>query len=196
MEQHKIFLDCGTHLFEGLIDFYNKKIIDDTFEIHTFEPNPACDIIERSKKIPLKINLHNKAIWIEDGYVKFNQENHKKSGTGSPNDGRSDIDGWGSSVDGIGFVHPGYDSPIIVQSIDFSKFVQNLPSNSKIICKMDIEGSEFQVLRKMIKDTTIAKIDTIYVEFHERLMPDESVESKNQLIQEIKNLGVKVEVWF
>ena len=42
-----IFLDCGTHLCEGLIDFYNKGIIDDTFEIHTFEPNPACNIEER-----------------------------------------------------------------------------------------------------------------------------------------------------
>ena len=194
--EHKIFLDCGTHLFEGLIDFYNKGIIDDSFEIHTFEPNPACNVNERSKKIPLKINIHNKAVWIEDGFVKFNQENHKKSGTGSPNDGQSDIDGWGSSVDGIGFEHPGYDKPIIVESVDFSKFVGNFPKGSKIICKMDIEGSEFKVLRKMIQDSTILKIDTIFVEFHERLMLEETVESKNQLVEQIENLGVKVNTWF
>ena len=54
----KIFLDCGTHLCEGLIDFVNKGIIDETFEIHTFEANPACNILERIKNIPLKINAY------------------------------------------------------------------------------------------------------------------------------------------
>jgi FkbM family methyltransferase len=191
-----IFLDCGTHLCEGLLDFYNKKIIDETFEIHTFEANPACLVEERVKKIPLNIIVYNKAVWVEDGYVNFNQENHKKSGTGSPSDGLSDLDGWGSSIDGIGFNHNGYDTSVMVESIDFSNFVNKLPKNSHIICKMDIEGSEFQVLRKMIKDGTITKIHKIYIEFHERFMPNESVNSKNVIIEDIKKMGVDVETWF
>lgn len=191
-----IFLDCGTHLCEGLLDFHAKGVIDDTFEIHTFEANPACNIEERIKKIPLNITPHNAAVWIEDGFVLFNQENHQKSGTGSPTDGQSDIDGWASSINGIGFYWPGYETHVQVPSIDFSKFVSELPKDSNIICKMDIEGSEFSVLRKMIEKGTISNIKEIYIEFHERAMPSESVESRQKIVDDITSLGVVVHEWF
>lgn len=191
-----IFLDCGTHLCEGLWDFYNKGVINNTFKVHTFEANPECKIEERTKYMPLNIECHSVAVWIEDGFIHFNQENHKDSQSGSPTDGNSDIDGWGSSVDGIGFHHKGYTSQVKVPSIDFSKFVQELPENSNIICKMDIEGSEFLVLRKMIKDGTITRLKEVYVEFHERHMPAESFETRQKLIEDITNLGVVVHQWF
>jgi FkbM family methyltransferase len=192
---NKIFLDCGTHLCEGIVEFYNKGIIDETFEIHTFEANPACNIIERVKQIPLNIIPYNKAVWVEDGFVYFNQENHKKSKLGSPNDGYSDIDGWASSVDGIGFNYPGYEEKIKIPSINFSKFIKNIPNDYFVVCKMDIEGSEFTVLRHLIKEKTICKINKIFIEFHERFMPNESIESKNSLIKEIEELGVEVYSW-
>jgi FkbM family methyltransferase len=191
-----IFLDCGTHHGEGLTDFHNRGVIDDTFEIHTFEANPECNAEERVKSIPLNIICYNKAVWIEDGFIYFNQENHLKSGTGSPTDGQSEIDGWGSSIDGIGFNHPGYDTKVQVPSIDFSKFVSSLPIDSNIICKMDIEGSEFAVLRKMIENNTISRVKEIYVEFHERFMPAESHETKQKLIDDITKLGVIIHTWF
>lgn len=191
-----IFLDCGTHLCEGLLDFWNNKIIDETFEIHTFEPNPACFVEERISSLPFKVVFHNCAVWTDDEEVNFRQENHKESKTASPTDNRSDIDGWGSSVEGIGFFHGGYlTPPIKVKAIDFSKFVKDLPEGSKIICKMDIEGSEFKVLRKMIKEETIRKIDAIYVEFHERSMKDESVSSKNEIVKKIQDMGIKIYPW-
>jgi len=191
-----IFLDCGTHLCEGLIEFYNSGIINDTFEIHTFEANPACNIEERIKQLPLNITPYNKAVWIEDGFVFFNQEHHQKYKTGSPTDGYSDIDGWASSIDGIGFNYPGYEEKIKIPSINFSKFVSELPEDSNIICKMDIEGSEFFVLRHMIENNTITRVNEIYIEFHERFMPLESSETRQKLINDIINLGVKVHQWF
>jgi len=191
-----IFLDCGTHLCEGLVDFYNKGIINDSFEIHTFEANPECNINERIKQIPLNITPYNKAVWVDDGFVYFNQEHHKKYNTGSPTDGFSDRDGWASSIEGIGFQYPGYEDTIKIPSINFSKFVSELPADANIICKMDIEGSEFAVLRKMIEEKTICKIKEIYIEFHERFMPTESIDSKNDIINNIIALGTKVHEWF
>jgi len=230
----KIFLDCGTHLTEGLRDFYSKGIINSEFEVHTFEANPACRILERIQELSpyLTITPHQKAVWIEDGYVFFNQENHKKtlahlketsadengiliydpvefrllrynrdfklkaSFSCSPTDGTSDIDGWGSSVDGIGFEHPGYDEKIKIESVDFSNFVRNLPDDALIICKMDIEGSEFPVLRKMIQEETIKKIKSIYIEFHDRFMPNESSESRQEIINQIESFGVETYLWW
>jgi len=191
-----IFLDCGTHLCEGLVDFYNKGIIDDSFEIHTFEANPACNIKERIKQIPLGINLYEVAVWVEDGFVLFNQENHKDSGSHSPTDGHSDIDGWGSSVDGIGFNHKGYNTQVKIKSIDFSRFIYGFSKDSNIICKMDIEGSEFKVLRHLIKEKSISLIKEIYVEFHDHIMDDEDENSRKVLISQIEDLGIKVHKWF
>ena len=192
----KIFLDCGTHLCEGLHNFINKGILTNEFEVHTFEANPACNIKERIKSLPIQVTAHEKAVWIEDGTIIFNQENHITSGSGSPHDGLSNIDGWGSSIDGIGFIHPGYENRVEVASISFSNFIENLPDDSFIICKLDIEGSEFRVLRDLIEKNTISKINELYVEFHERFMPSESVETKNELINIIELQGVNVYQWF
>jgi FkbM family methyltransferase len=193
-----IFLDCGTHLCEGLIDFYNKGIIDDTFEIHTFEANPACQVEERVKLIkeqnPLNITVYNKAVWIEDGVIYFNQENHTKSNSGSPSDNTSDIDGWGSSIDGIGYNHEGYETKVEIPSINFSRFVSELPE-ANIVCKMDIEGAEFAVLRKMTEEGTITKIKEIFIEFHEVRMDGESIATRNKIMDTLRDLGLTVHLW-
>lgn len=192
----KIFLDCGTHLFEGLMHFMEKGIIDETFEIHTFEANPACNVHERAARLPISPTVHQKAVWVEDGTVMFNQENHRRSGSGSPTDGYSDIDGYGSSIEGIGFVHPGYDTKVEVESISLSRFIEGLPEGSMIICKMDIEGSEFAVLRDLLQKGTIKRISEMYVEFHERFIPSESEETRKELVDAIEALGIPVHQWF
>jgi hypothetical protein len=61
---------------------------------------------------------------------------------------------------------------------------------------MDIEGSEFLVLRKMIEDGTISRLKEIYIEFHERFMPSESIETRQKIVEDIKNQGVIVHEWF
>jgi hypothetical protein len=147
-----VFLDCGTHLCEGLIDFYNKGIINDTFEIHTFEANPACNIEERVKQIPLNIVPYNKAVWIEDGVVTFNQENHQKSKTGSPTDGYSDIDGWGSSVDGIGFNHAGYDLQLFLLNAAF----MGVPQYRERVFFIGQKKKEFKHLKLEFKEKPIS----------------------------------------
>jgi FkbM family methyltransferase len=192
----KVFLDCGTHLCEGLKDFIGKKIVTEDFEIHTFEANPACNIIERIKQIPYNVTPHQKAVWIEDGTVFFNQENHRKSRSGSPHDGQSDVDGWGSSIDNIGFIHPGYETKVEVESISLSNFLQQYNDDDYIVCKMDIEGSEFAVLRDLLEKGSIKKINELYVEFHERFMPKENEQTKNELVNQITSLGINLHQWF
>jgi len=190
-----IFLDCGTNICQGLVYFYNNGIINDTYEIHTFEPNSeGCKVKERieeiKKQIPLNITIYDSAVWIEDGTISFNQEYAQ-----SPN-GEWDYAGVMSSIDGVGINPPGNKNKMTVPSINFSKFVSELPEDSNIICKMDIEGAEFQVLRHMIEEGTIKRIKKIYVEFHERYVETESVETEKELIKTISDLGVEINVWF
>ena len=99
-------------------------------------------------------------------------------------------------IDGIGFVHPGYEIKVEVECISFSDFVNQFNDDDEIICKMDIEGSEFEVLRDMLNKGSIKKIKDLYVEFNERFMPRENEDTKNYLINEIKSQGVNVYTWF
>jgi FkbM family methyltransferase len=191
-----IFLDCGTNICQGLIQFYNNGIIDNTYEIHTFEPNSeGCRVKERIAKIieqiPLNITTYDSAVWIEDGYISFNQEYGVSATTGE-----IDLAGVMSSIDGVGINTPGFKNKMTVPSINFSRFVSELPADSNIICKMDIEGAEFQVLRHMIKEGTITRIKEMYVEFHERYVETESTETEKELVKIISDLGVKIDVWF
>lgn len=192
----KVFLDCGTHLCEGLNHFIGNGLLNDSFEIHTFEANPACDIESRVKALPLPIKCHNVAVWIKNGYVEFNQENHKKSGSNSPNDGVSDIDGWGSSVKETGFVHAGYETSVRVKSIDFNKFLDKFPEDAMIYCKMDIEGSEFFVLRHLLETGNISKIHTLFVEFHPTNIDGESTQTVSELVKQVLSKGVVVNMWW
>lgn len=192
-----IFLDCGTHLCEGLIQFYNNGIINDSFEIHTFEANPSCNIKERISQIPLDIKYYEVAVWTKDGEVEFSQENHSKSQSSSPTDGYSDVDGWGSSVSSLNstWKNKFREENIKVKSINFSNFLNQFSKEDNIICKMDIEGSEFPVLRKMLKDNTVDRMDTLYIEWHDHLLPDENIDSKNELLSELTKRNIKVINW-
>jgi FkbM family methyltransferase len=184
---NNVFLDCGTHLCQGLLEFYENKIIDSSYKIYTFEANQITYgyAFHRTKQIPLDITIYNAAVWVENGFILFSQE---MQGDNNPI-------GQGSSIVGIGFEHKNLLPPQPILSIDFSKFIEMLPEDSNIICKMDIEGAEFSVLRHLINEGTINRLNKIYVEFHERFMKDESKESKLELIEMIKNLNIEIHEW-
>lgn len=162
----KIFLDCGQ--FDGVA--IRQYCVDDSWQIYSFEPEPQPEV--NTADLPPH-ELIKKAVWIEDGEVSFSFD---------PNKQASHI----TNIAGTDF-----EKSALVPSIDFSKFVANLPPGL-IVCSMDIEGAEFAVLRKMIKDGTAQRISVLDVEFHHRMMSDEDDESARKLIQELSELGVIV----
>jgi FkbM family methyltransferase len=190
----RIFLDCGTHLGQALRHFQRQGMLDASWEIHAFEANPACGLLQRVKSWKLNVIPHECAVWISDGVVAFRQENHRRSDSGSPTDGRSDIDGWGSSVAAVDAQHPGYEPEIVVPCIDFSRFVQELPAPAEIVCKLNVEGSEFPVLRRMLAQGTIDRISKLYVEFHQWMIPSETDVTVEKLVNQIQDRGVIVDL--
>lgn len=54
-----------------------------------------------------------------------------------------------------------------VRTVDFSAFVKSsFCDDDYIVLKMDIEGKEYGVLSKMIRDATISRVDELYCEWH------------------------------
>lgn len=159
----KILLDCGR--FNGVA--IEQYVVDDSWKIYSFDPYPMPDL-----SLP-EHELIEKAVWIDDKGVEFSIDPRFQA----------------SHIKGIAGTE--YEQTITVPSVDFSKFVSELP-DELIICSMDIEGAEFQVLRKMIQDGTIQRIKVLDVEFHHRLMPDEDDNTARILTQQLWDLGVIV----
>lgn len=165
----KTFIDCGYYRGRAL-DYY-APLMDENWKVYAFEPNPdlECDF----SRFPFEVELIRKAIWIEDGtrlFVKSARDDASYLAT------RPII---GDDV-----------SP--VECIDFSRFVSELEGT--IVVSMDIEGSEFEVLRKMLEDGTAEKLSILDIEFHHRLLPEESAGSASELRQAFEGKGILVKL--
>lgn len=164
----KIFLDCGFYAGKAL-DYY-APLMDETWKVYVFEPNPNISI--DTSRFPFEVEIIRKAVWVDDRGVDF------------VIDDRDDASHVDRGVER---------KKIKVESIDFSEFVADLPE-AEIICSMDIEGSEFPVLGKMIIDGTIKRIALIDIEFHHRLMEAYTEVDAQALIRAMQGEGVLVKL--
>jgi FkbM family methyltransferase len=204
----KIFLDCGTNLGQGLLQFIDKKIVDSTFVIHCFEPNPYA--IEFSKNRFDQEKYKNYSLIFNE--VALWTENCKKNLTIESFDGEYicqhtgehlgyDLkSGGATNIMNDEWNKPNYiddkdlDKSIQVNCIDFSNYLKkNFTKDDYVICKMDIEGAEYDVLGKLIDDNTIDLIDEIYIEWHNHLL--KSNYDTQLFIDELKKRNIKVESW-
>lgn len=169
----KIFLDCGYYAGKVLDMYLADGRIDKDWVVYAFEPNR--DLTLDVSRFPFKVKLIKKAVWVKDGRVKFHIAGREDSA---------------SIKDTTGHTEP---KEITVQSIDFSKFVAELPQ-AHIVCSMDIEGAEFYVLKKMIADGTVGRIAFLDIEFHHRFMNDYTDKEAQELIDGVEAAGVKVKL--
>lgn len=163
MTKPRIFLDCGR--FDGVA--IQQYCVDDSWEIYSFDIDPQ-DMLDLPSH-----TLIESAVWVDDKGVSVALDPQKQA----------------SHI--VGVAGTEYADTKMMPSLDFSWFVHELPP-ATIVCSMDIEGAEFPVLRKMIKNGTAPLIDVLDIEFHHRMMNDEDDESARKLIQELSALGVIV----
>ncbi|MGB0993972.1 MAG: FkbM family methyltransferase, partial [Akkermansiaceae bacterium] len=178
----RVFLDLGSQRGKGLEEFKEKLAIDDSWQVHCFEPNPAyASLPPKVDGIP-KLTYWPVAVWIENGEMPFKRGGH------APEQG---IDGWGSTLILESDV-PTVDT-VIVETIDLIAWLHdNTSASDHVYIKMDIEGAEYAVLRKLLADQRadclLDRIQLIAVEFHDRLLPSENQESTEHLINELRAL--------
>lgn len=168
----KIFIDCGYYMGKAL-DYY-APLMDKSWTVYAFEPNTELEI--DTSRFPFEVEVIRKAVWTEDGEVEFR--------VGERNDA-SHIDTIRTSTN----------KKVTVPSIDFSKFVAELPRHTDtIICSMDIEGAEFPVLKKMLAEGTAQRIALLDIEFHHRIISELTEADASTLRQELEAEGVLVKL--
>ena len=68
---------------------------------------------------------------------------------------------------------------IEIESIDISNWIKtNLSEQDLIVMKLDIEGSEYNVLEKMISDGSINYINKLFVEWHDYQLENKEIEKE------------------
>lgn len=180
-----IFIDCGTHLGEGLEKFIQMySMTKGGWQIYSFEPNKDSYRQVIKKHFPVaKINFIKKAVWIKDGTLNFTSEkpphSRRHDGAGSTVISLNDWNPPGGPENpGLGTFNRSYR----VSCLHLSRFIKDHFSlQDRIILKMDIEGAEFAVLEDLVKTRAIEYVDDLYVEFHEWAMNSKSAESKRAL---------------
>jgi FkbM family methyltransferase len=141
--------------------------------IYVFEPNPHF----HESYIGSVIELVPKAAWIHDGKMPFYISTDERQ--------------MCSSFYTEGF--PVCDTPIEVECVDLGSWLINhINPFVHLTLKLDIEGSEYEVLRKMIKNNTIKLVNELYVEFHDHRMthPDHAA-----IIADLIALGLPPLPW-
>jgi FkbM family methyltransferase len=174
----KIFLDCGTHLFQGFKQFVSMYNINSDWECYAFEANPITYNISKSTyeeliKIGFKINHLNSALSNNNGNIKVNCA-MSPEGDSFTNQGSNILKNPPSRDKVYGGIF-NYDNSkeFTVNTINFSEFLKKVTNEEDfVLIKMDIEGSEFDVLDSLIESGDFKLIDEIYVEFHERFFDD------------------------
>ena len=153
---NNIFLDLGSNIGQGY-EFF-REIYGSEYEYHLYEPNPHCFSVLLDKYgLDEGVFLHKEAVYTEDGTTKFYLEEPLSQG-GSIINTHNNLYYSSKNVD----QHD-------VKMVDINKVIKNF-KDKKIIIKMDVESSEYDILDHMISEGTINMVDKIICEFHSMYM--------------------------
>ncbi len=170
MKNRKIILSCGSNKGGEFDAWRESKIYDPEVLIYAFEPEPRCfPFIEAVQKITPNITHIKEAVSTIDGVEAWNVGNLTVSGTL-----RQDKN-WGLTGE-----------KVMVKTLDFSRWLKlNIKEDDYVFCTMDIEGSEYDVLKDLFATGAIDLIDKLYVEFHDvklnTNMQDEEMKLKKMI---------------
>ena len=195
----KIFLDCGTHYGEGLEQISNIHNMDESWEIYTWEANPHSHRIFKSKhNLDLNITSYLSAVNTFDGTIPLNIETLPNT------DYRTSITGEATTIMDLNLIHKinsygnTFSSNMNVSCIDFSKWIfNNCSLEDLVIIKFDIEGSEYDILEKMIEDDTIKLVNEMYIEWHPNIFVDSItyIDKQNNIEKILKEHTIKLNQW-
>lgn len=160
----KILIDCGSNLGQGYEQIKKNENIDSSWDVVMFEPSFSCFEKLINKYNNSNFKIYNKAVYISDQKQEFHFV--KSLSTGD-----IDYESVGCKLGAVKNLFSDrkkiYDlsEPVLVDTIDLSSFILDL-NYETIILKLDVEGSEYDILQRMIETGSINKLHKIYVEFH------------------------------
>ncbi|MFW9871682.1 MAG: FkbM family methyltransferase [Candidatus Thorarchaeota archaeon] len=172
----KVYIDCGAWTGDSVIEF--RKYYND-YDIYAFECHPAHndDLIKLSKEVGF--TFINKAVWTKNEKIPFYLGTKKRTAASTLHKSKK------KKID--------KENPILIDCISFSKWImKKFDRNQYIVCKMNIEGAEYNVLEQMLKHNSISYIDKLFVSWHQSKIKKIGIERHENLL---KNLEGKTKLF-
>lgn len=150
-------IDCGANVGE-----MTSVMAEGGATVHAFEPNPhACAALRQRFVLNPRVVVHETAVHTADGMALLYL--HKNS--------EQDEVYWsnGSSLL-VEKPNISRDRSLSARTINLAAFIHALPSRVRLL-KMDIEGAEVDVLRHLLTEGAIDRVDFLFLETHDHKMP-------------------------
>jgi FkbM family methyltransferase len=177
----KVFIDIGSHSCSSLSQFINLLNIDNSWEIHAFEPNPLVNTKYYSENLEIEAKIHKKAVWTRTGKTILNMYG-------------SDGTSHGTLLEETeyGRDYGDYFSSEIVDCISIIDILRSIDSNKKVYLYVDAEYSEYYMLPKLLKEYNINNIEHIWIKWHGSGHELDNI--KNQITQQLtlKNIAYTI----
>ncbi len=175
-----VVIDCGANV--GSITRHLSKSGAD---VYAFEPNPhAYKVLAQNFSGKRNVHCIPKGVSDQNSLMKLYLHEHSDENEVYWSQGSSLLDFKGNVLK---------DKYVEVPIIDLCEFIESLNRRVKIL-KLDVEGVECGILKKMIHTDIIHKIDYVFVETHDHRIPElkEETDAIRALIQErgIQNINL------
>ena len=188
----KFFLDCGANTGSTYKLFHEIWPYPEDYYMISFEidPNLApyyAGFVNHTAMVPLGVSMEkgNFEAYLEPAWAPMNR-GASKWGGGSlftfTKEGKNEWRGLKRFVN--------------VPTFDLSRFIQdNFHTSDEVVLKIDIEGAEYRVIDKMLKDGTFKLVDMFFLEFHDWQPTGWTKSQKDDLRRRMKSAGVRFKKW-
>ncbi len=157
LQEADVVIDCGANVGD-----MTAVMAEAGATVHAFEPNPhACVVLREKFQSNPRVHIQEAAVHVSNGTLRLYL--HENS---------SQDEVYWSNGSSLLADKPNVSKESFVEArtIDLAAFIDALPGRVRLI-KMDIEGAEVEVLRRLIDAGSLDKVDSLFVETHEKKMP-------------------------
>lgn len=178
LQKGDTFIDLGANLGQELEVVAPLGAI-----VHSFEPHPVLFEVVKEKygQYP-NVTLHNAAAWVYDGEVPlfFKNSKDQQNGGASLLAEKSNINKNLSET---------------VPCVDIAKYIKDLNTPIKVL-KIDVEGVEYVLLEKLLKEGVLDNVEFIYCEDHTRKCTSSEWSAKKvKVLSDLKEQGIALRGW-
>jgi len=193
VDEHRLFLDCGSNIGQGYT-FFKKYLPPERYDAVLIEPNPNCikSLHEKFGSIP-NVEIIEGAAWTRNEKLKL--FGLVEDDRGATTQGASVVAEHNS-----GDYVSDQEAALEVDAFALGEMIEAKAAKyDEIVVKMDIESSEYEVLRHLLDSDTAKHITHIFIEFHSEYFkePEGSQHRalESVLVDELRAAGVGVTIW-